>query len=173
MKQFFAGALLLSCLSLPASASSIEYIDEMVTGAKGSSSIITLGKPQPCTETACVDKSGGDANMNTASAAQQAALQLVPVKKINFDFARKYPDPAIPVATAAPEAETGGSSATEVPAAPADSGNVAAQPPAQSQPDPAAIGAPTPEALETSTRGSIDPNAPIMPTQSAEARESE
>ena len=174
MKQFFAGALLISCLSLPASAASIELIDNMVTGTKGSASIIIIGKPVPCIEAACVDASGGDAKMSTASAAKQASLQIAPPRKINFDFARKYPDPANPVAVSAPESSSGESGGLlDTPTAPADSGTVAQQPPVQPQPDSQAMGGPSSEAPVNATRGSIDANSPVMPIASTEASEGE
>ncbi len=174
MKQFFAGALFISCLSLPASASSIQLIDDFVTGTKGSSSIVILGRTQPCVEVACVDKSGGDPKLSTAAAAQQTLLQILPPKKVNFDFARKYPDPASPVAPVAPDSSASASGAApDAPAAPADSGTIAQQPPVQPQQDAQSMGAPSQDAPGSQTRGSIDPNAPVMPIANAEARESE
>jgi hypothetical protein len=176
MKQFFAGALLITCLSLPASASSIEFIDNVVTGPKGHSSIITLGGEVPCEETACVDATGGSDGMNTGSAPLQAALNTIPLKKINFDFARKFPDPAVPVPSAAPAPEAASANPLAVPSAPADSGTIAAQPPVQPQPEqpaqPVADAPPTGAPVDAA-RGSIDPNAPVKPIVSSELREGE
>ena len=189
MKQLFAGAAILVLTSFPAAASSIELIDQIITGAKGSKSIITLGEPVPCAETACVDASGGDPKLNTASAQQQAAAAAMPPKQINFEFARKFPDPANPVPTTAPEAaDSAGLTSLKVPRAPADAGNVAPQPPVSSQqppvasPEEQANDAPPgqqrgntapPAAQQNATRGSIDPNAPKMPIVTSEMREGE
>ncbi len=189
MKQLFAGAALLVLTSLPAAASSIELIDQIITGAKGSKSIITLGEPVPCAETACVDASGGDPKLNTASAQQQAAVGAMPPREINFEFARKFPDPANPVASTAPAtAEPAGLTSLEVPKAPADAGTIAPQPPVSAQQPPAASpeeqandtppgqqrgNTAPPVAQQGATRGSIDPNAPKMPIISSEMREGE
>jgi hypothetical protein len=175
MKQFFAGAMLLTCLSLPASASSIELVDDIVTGPKGKSSFVTLGPVTPCDDSACVDGTGGDPKLKTASAFEQIALATRPVKKINFDFARKFPDPASPVAAAPAEADAAGAPALQIPKAPADSGTIAAQPPVGSAApnDPAAIGAPTGATQTTETRGTIDPNLPAMPIVNSELRDGE
>ena len=187
MKHILASALLLSSISFPAFASSIELIDDMVTGPKGSSSIITLGPVEPCVDSACTDATGGDPKMVTMSAQQQISSLTAVVKKINFDFARKFPDPAVPVPSA-PAESASGTPAVTVPKAPADSGTIAAQPPVSSQPDPASIskppqgalgqgeqangapvdgapvnGAPAGAASADATRGSIDPNARIIP----------
>jgi hypothetical protein len=172
MKQLFAGAALLVLTSFPASASSIEFVDEIVTGAKGSKSIITLGEASPCAETACVDASGGDPKLNTASAQQQAALAAKPPRKINFEFARKFPDPANPVPLSAPaKTASGAPNILEVPKAPADSGRIAAQPPV-AQPPQVSTRESDGRPLQTS-RGTIDPNAPKMPIASTELREGE
>ena len=188
MKHILAGALLLSSISFPAFASSIELIDNMVTGPKGSSSIITLGPVEPCTDSACTDATGGDPKMVTMSAQRKIELLTAVAKKINFDFARKFPDPAIPVPTAPTESASGTPAAVTVPKAPADSGTIAAQPPVGSQPgspptgrppegapvqgqqangapvDGApADGTPVDAASADGTRGSIDPSARIIP----------
>lgn len=173
MKHIFAGVLLLSTLSLPASASSIEVIDSMVTGPKGSPSIITLGPVAPCSDAACVDATGGDPKLNTASAMQQIASVTTLAKKINFDFARKFPDPAVPVPSAPAEGEASAPAVPKIPTAPADSGTIAAQPPVQPQPDSASMGAPSEGAPADATRGAIDPNAPKLPITSTELREGE
>ena len=173
MKQFFASALLLTCLGLPASATSIEVIDNMVTGPKGKSSIVTLGGSAPCLDTACIDTTGGDPKLNTASAQAQIASATNPLKKINFSFARLFPDPAVPVPSAPVEEAAGSAPSLEIPLAPADSGTVAAQPPVMPQPDPSQSGAPQAAAPADLTRGSIDPNAPVMPIVNSELRDGE
>jgi hypothetical protein len=166
MKRYFASALLVTALCLPAKASSIELLDDMVTGAKGSASIVTMGQPVPCEPEACVDKTGGDPALNTAAAQQQAALDAMPLRKINFTFARKFPDPAVPVPSAAPVESSEGSSALEIPAAPADSGTVAAQPPVGQPVDQASISAPNGGAPE----GGV---VPVVPLADSELREGE
>jgi pyruvate/2-oxoglutarate dehydrogenase complex dihydrolipoamide acyltransferase (E2) component len=177
MKQFFAGALLFTCLSLPASASSIIEIDSMVTGPLGSS-IVTLGGEVPCEETACVDATGGNSNLKTGSAGQMSSLTALPEKKINFEFARKFPDPAVPVPTPVSDATAVATDPTAVPKAPADSGEIAAQPPVQPQPESPTAAAPTADAAPQGmpadpARGSIDPNAPVKPIVSSELRDGE
>jgi hypothetical protein len=171
MKQFFATAVMISCLSLPASASSIELIDDMVTGPDGTPSIITLGTPVACENDVCVDATGGDSNLATSSTNPAAALNAAPVRKINFDFARKYPDPANPVASAqsengsddegesSPATETAdsGSGSGSAPNAPEDIGNIPAQPPVTEPMDPVAMGAPATDPALEPTRGSMKP----------------
>lgn len=174
MKQFFATAVMISCLSLPASASSIELIDDMVTGPNGTPSIITLGTPVACEDDFCVDATGGDSNLATSSANTVAPLNAAPVRKINFDFARKYPDPATPVPSAAPESESasfegGPAAAPAAPALPADVGDIQPQPPVKkasasvqesavaSQMTPEAMGARPSNATDGETRGSMQP----------------
>ena len=173
MKQFFAGVLLATCLALPASASSIETVDGMITGPEGKSSIITLGAVDACADTACVDASGGDPKMNTASAQQQIASITTPVKKINTEFARKFPDPANPVPSAPADSASSGGSNASVPAAPADSGTIATQPPVQQPMDQASMGAPAEGASTDGTRGTMDPNVPPMPVVNSELRDGE
>jgi hypothetical protein len=173
MKHLLAGIVLFTGFSFPAAASSIELIDNMVTGPKGKSSIITLGSLENCADKVCIDATGGDPKLNTASAQVQIAAVTAPVKKINFDFARKFPDPANPVASAPVEESAGGSASSSSPAAPADSGTIAAQPPVEPQPDTAAGGGQSADASADATRGAIDPNAPVMPIASSEAKEGE
>ncbi len=164
MKQFFATAVMISCLSLPASASSIELIDDMVTGPNGTPSIITLGTPAACEDDFCVDATGGDSNLATSSTDPMAPLTAAPVRKINFDFARKYPDPANVVPSAAPEEESDSveSDPAATPEAPADVANIPEQPPvnlpsAPAEISPAAMGAPSSDAPAGEPRGSMQP----------------
>lgn len=169
MKLYFASALLVTALSFPAQASSIEIVDDMVTGAKGSTSVVTLGAAEPCAEVGCIDATGGDPKLNTAAAQQQAALGAMPAKKINFAFARKFPDPAVPI-PAAPVAESAdGSDDLGIPMAPADSGTVAAQPPVEQPTTQASM---VPPAGDQSV-APVDPKAPVMPLANSELRESE
>ena len=167
MKRVFATAICLGSLSFSAQASSIEFIDNMVTGPKGQSSIVTLGKPSGCSDTACFDSTGGDPKMATATAQQQIALAITPVKKINMEFARRFTDPAVPV----PATIDDGGAVNPVaatPQAPADIGTVAEQPPVQPEMTPQQMGAP-----DVTTRGTLDPNVPPMPVVSSELREGE
>ena len=176
MKQFFTGALLISYLSFPASATSIELIDDMVTGPKGKSSIVTLGPVPTCAETACVDGTGGATALKTGSAFSQIAIATTTAKKINFEFARKFPDPASPVPTAPAEQDAGNSDMTKMPKPPADMGTIPAQPPVggSAPASPAAIGAPVAGAEVDQTRGTIDPaKAPAAPLVNSELRESD
>jgi hypothetical protein len=178
MKQIFAGALLFTCLGLPASASSIIEIDNMVTGPQGRSSIVTLGGEVPCSETACVDASGGDAKMSTGASGLTASVAALPKKKINFEFARKFPDPAVPIPAPVTEGTEEAANPLSTPTAPADSGEIAAQPPVEPQPEQPVAAQPTAEAPTSSepfdpARGSIDPNAPVKPIVSSELREGE
>lgn len=173
MKQFFAGALLFTCLGLPASASSIIEIDNMVTGPEGRSSIITLDSQLPCNETACVDASGGNADLMTSSFEQMAAIASQANKKINFEFARRFPDPAVPVPSAPVEDSSSSAPGLGIPEAPADSGTIAAQPPVAPQMEPALSVPPVNGAAPDGTRGSIDPDAPVIPVVSSELRDGE
>ena len=168
MKHIIASALLVASISFPAFASSIELIDNMVTGPKGTSSIVTLGPIEPCGDVACTDATGGDPKLVTLSSQQQIASLTTVIKKINFEFARKFPDPAVPVPTAPSESASSAPVDLKIPTAPADSGTIAAQPPIQPQPGSASIGAPiegapADAAAADGTRGSIDPNARIIP----------
>jgi hypothetical protein len=149
MKHIFVSAAFFALASFPASASSFEVIDEIVTGAKGSKSIITLGEPVPCAETACVDATGGNPTLKTA------ATDTGQLKKINFEFARKFADPANPVPTTVSDPSAEAPSETpKIPKAPADTGEIAAQPPVAPPMTPAAMGAPT-QAQVDATRGTL------------------
>ena len=173
MKHLFAGVLLFTSLGLPASASSIIEIDNLVTGPQGRSSIITLGGDAECAQTACVDATGGTEDLMTSSFAQMASIAAQANKKINFEFARRFPDPAVPVPSSPVEEASDDGSSLIIPAAPADSGTIAAQPPVEQQPEPALSVAPDGTTAPDGTRGSIDPSAPVMPVASSELREGE
>jgi hypothetical protein len=132
MKQLVLGVALMAAFSLPSAAGSIEMIDTMVTGAKGASkSIVMLGEAQGCL-TACQIAA---APITTSSF---ASLALPGKKKINVAFARKFPDPAVPVpapvddgsnsAAADPLAAPAAPAAAGAPSAPADAGTIPPQP---------------------------------------------
>lgn len=168
MKLYFASALLVSALSLPANASSIELIDSTVTGAKGSSSILTYDTKVVCQEMACVDGSGGDPSLSTSVAK--------PLQEINYVFARKYPDPAVPVPTVAPVEAADSGLGLDIPQAPSDSGTVAAQPPVEQPTQQPTEQASMNPSMDGSTPGAgqpDEPKAPIMPLADSELRDSE
>jgi hypothetical protein len=182
MKRILVAASVMLGTAIPASASSFEYLDSMVTGEQGKS-IIVLQSIDECAGDEACDVFDG-AEMLTSSA------PLVEVSKtLNTAFARKFPDPASPVPLPAASA-----SAPE-PELPAGIGSVPSQPPVQtsSQPpmSPQMQGAPDTSNMPPEMRGSsadaspieqaanIDPassasNAPRMiPMRNDEQRESE
>jgi hypothetical protein len=115
MKRILLTLGALGALALPAQASSIVAIDEMITGAKGPS-VIVLGPAEPSKPDV--------APMITSSF---DGLAKPGRKPINFTFARKYPDPAVPIP--APVTAEDGTEAAATPAAPAPA-PVADAPPA-------------------------------------------
>jgi hypothetical protein len=159
-----------------ASASSFEWVDQTITGPVGPSTVV-LDDASACGGTPCVDPTGGDAELFTASAQQMAAASAMPQREINMAFARKFPDPAVPVP--APVME-GSSSDEGFASAPSDVGDVPPQPPvdASSQPSDPAMqgmapgGSPMEQAAALDPNGAPDPNAPPVPLADAELRES-
>jgi hypothetical protein len=146
MKRLLIAASFAITAAAPATASSFEWVDQTITGPTGPS-MVAIGEATACGDTACVDPTGGDKALFTASSQRIAALNATPQREINVTFARKFPDPAIPVP--APMGDDMSSGGGE-PSLPADVGNVPPQPPV----DPMAEPMPT------------DPNAPPMPGSS-------
>ncbi|MCU0830861.1 MAG: hypothetical protein MUC58_04995 [Rhizobiaceae bacterium] len=134
MKRLLLFCGMMAASATPTLASSITEIDAMVTGPKGPS-IIVLGPEE--------DESAVSP-MITSSFASLAAPGRQP---INMKFARKFPDPAVPVPAPAdpsddaparasaplpnPVQGTGNNPADEAlaPMAPPDAGTIPAQPP--------------------------------------------
>jgi hypothetical protein len=133
--------------AFPASAGSIELIDATITGPVGTTkSMIVLGPTE-----LCAPNCGGDGIENIVTSSFDA-MAVPGRRKINVDFARKFPDPSVPV-PAPMSAEGDGSGggmpgmpgmggaaapaptppapegAAAAPSAPADAGTIPAQPP--------------------------------------------
>lgn len=147
MKRTLTAFTLATLFVMPAAAGSIELIDPLVTGTKGASrSVVQIALPDAAPGTEEADS----ATMVTAA--------VTPGKKINVAFARKFPDPAVPVpAVTAPEdggmdagfggigaeaappadgqpgapADGQNAAAPSAPAAPADAGKIPEQPPVE------------------------------------------
>jgi hypothetical protein len=167
MKQFLMAVSLLALAVSPTQAGSIELVDSNVTGPIGPSMIV-LGSIDACSAENC--GSAGEAKVIVASVPSEGP-------GFNVIFARKYPDPAVP--TPAPSADGGASS---TPSAPADVGNIPAQPPmnqsrnatqeqAAQQNSQAASQSPIEQAAAMDPAASSSSNAKIVPLADSELRE--
>jgi hypothetical protein len=138
MKRIALLAAIAGLATFPATAGSIEVLDATITGPAGpTKSMIVLGPTELCAPN-CGD---GVENIVTSSFGDAAKPGR---KTINMAFARKFPDPAVPIPAVSADSSAsdsgipgfGGSTpvatppaAAAAPSAPADAGAIPAQPP--------------------------------------------
>ena len=153
-KVVFTTGLMLA--ALPASASSIELLDSLVTGERGTSNSMTwlTALPASCVQADCrAVQTGKPQVISVAKAgvigsqAAEAAMMFTasntreraePGRVLNMAFARKFPDPAAPSPTPSPGAAASMMEQTYTnpnfdangnPIAPSDVGEIPAQAP--------------------------------------------